>query len=345
MKDLESLIQKAGNHDARAFEQIYRLTSREIGWYCKRLCGNEFDTQDLLQEVYLTAWVKLPQYAGINFPAWLRSIAHNAFLNRLKKYRLEQLTEQIPDTAPEDELLGLVHIAERRELRRLMLRPIDNALSSVQRMTVLLYYYDELTVGEIAERMECTEGTVKSRLYLARRKLRESLGTSAETLLSGVPCVMPMLRYDARNAKQIAPVLTRWGILAEITGRAALSVKTAVGIGTAVMLTVTGTAVVLNLPEKSPDASVETIRILETQDSTAAFTRIAVSDTVTALSDHDGTSAVFTTSLSVEASQTAPDTMTGLDDAAMTQADVNHDSNVTSEDSLSILKYVLEMTE
>ncbi len=289
-----------------------------------------------MQEVYLTAWVKLPQYAGINFPAWLRSIAHNAFLNRLKKYRLEQLTEQIPDTAPEDELLGPVHIAERRELRRLMLRPIDNALSSVQRMTVLLYYYDELTVGEIAGRMECTEGTVKSRLYLARRMLRESLGTSAETLLSGVPCVMPMLRYDAGNAKQIAPVLARWGILAEITGRAALSVKTAVGIGT---------AVVLNLPEKPPVAFVETTRILETQDSTAAFTRIAVSDTVTALSDHDGTSAVFTTSLSVEASQTAPDTMTGLDDAAMTQADVNHDSNVTSEDSLSILKYVLEMTE
>ena len=40
MKDLESLIQKAGNHDARAFEQIYQYTSREIGWYCKRLCGN-----------------------------------------------------------------------------------------------------------------------------------------------------------------------------------------------------------------------------------------------------------------------------------------------------------------
>ena len=312
MKDLESLIQKAGNHDARAFEQIYRLTSREIGWYCKRLCGNEFDTQDLLQEVYLTAWVKLPQYAGINFPAWLRSIAHNAFLNRLKKYRLEQLTEQVPDTAPEDELLGPVHIAERRELRRLMLRTIDNALSSVQRTTVLLYYYDELTVGEIAERMECTEGTVKSRLYLARRKLRETLGTSAETLLSGVPCVMPMLRYDAGNAKQIAPVLARWGILAEITGRAALSVKTAVGIGTAVMLTVTGTAVVLNLPEKSPDASVETIRILETQDSTAAFTRIAVSDTNTDTTDHNGTSAVFTTTVSATATQTAPAATTGL---------------------------------
>lgn len=311
MKDLESLIQKAGNHDARAFEQIYRLTSREIGWYCKRLCGNEFDTQDLLQEVYLTAWVKLPQYAGINFPAWLRSIAHNAFLNRLKKYRLEQLTEQVPDTTPEDELLGPVHIAERRELRRLMLRTIDNALSSVQRMTVLLYYYDELTVGEIAKCMECTEGTVKSRLYLARRKLREALGASAETLLSGVPCVMPMLRYDAGHAKQIAPILARWGILAEIAGRTVLSVKTAVGIGTAFFLTATGTAVVMNLPAYPPDASVETALNPEIQDSTVPPMLITVSDTTPDSSD-DGTTAVFTTLATTSAPQTAQTTMTDL---------------------------------
>ena len=252
MKDLDTLIQKARNRDTRAFDQLYTRTSREIGWYCKRLCGNEFDTQDLMQEVYLTAWIKLPQYAGVNFPAWLRSIAHNSFLNRLKKYRLEQLTEEVPDGEPQDELRGPVHITEQREMRRLMLQTIDNALSPVQRMTVLLYYYDELSVGEIARCMECTEGTVKSRLYLARRKLREAFGQSAENLLSGVPCVMPILRYEAVHSRPTAALLTRWGILSKISGKAAiLSAKTAVGVGSAAVLTATGTAFVLHpMPEK-----------------------------------------------------------------------------------------------
>ena len=158
MKDMDKLIAGAQQHDPRDFERLYRICTREIGWYCKRLCGNEFDAQDLLQEVWLTAWQKLPQYAGINFPAWLRSIAHNTFLNTLKKYRLEQLTEEPPDTAPEDELLGPVHITEQRILRRMLLHTIDRELTSVQRMTVLLYYYDDLPVSEIAERMECSGG-------------------------------------------------------------------------------------------------------------------------------------------------------------------------------------------
>ena len=93
---------------------------------------NDFDAQDLMQEVYLMAWEKLPQFAGGNFTAWLRTIAHHTFVNRLRKYRLELLTEELPDMPPEDELLGPVHITEQRALRRLLLQTIDSGLSPVQ---------------------------------------------------------------------------------------------------------------------------------------------------------------------------------------------------------------------
>ena len=266
MKDMDKLIAGAQQHDPHDFERLYRICAREIGWYCKRLCGNEFDAQDLLQEVWLTAWQKLPQYAGINFPAWLRSIAHNTFLNTLKKYRLEQLTEEPPDTAPEDELLGPVHITEQRILRRMLLHTIDRELTSVQRMTVLLYYYDDLPVSEIAERMECSEGTVKSRLYHARKRLREALGQSADAFLTVVPCVLPALRYEADHAGRM-PLFYLRRILPHLPGRAAALTMQAVGVGTAAALMVTGTAIVLH---KHPAAPVsEPVEVTETSSAIA----------------------------------------------------------------------------
>ena len=275
MKDIDTLIKDAQRRDPHAFEQLYRICARETGWYCKRLCGNEFDAQDLLQEVWLTAWQKLPQYAGINFPAWLRSIAHNTFLNKLKKYRLEQLTEELPDTAPEDELLGPVHITEQRMMRRLLLRTIDRELTPVQRMTVLLYYYDELSVGEIARRMECSEGTAKSRLNLARRHLREAMGQSANTFLTGVPCVLPALRYEADHAGRM-PLFYLRRILPHIPGRSAVLAMQAAGIGAAAAVTVTGTAFVLQTQPATPGT--------ETEPVTAAETHITETADITELS-------------------------------------------------------------
>ena len=184
MKDIDKLVDKAKLGNVRAFEKLYRMTSKEIYWYCRRLYGNDLDSEDLLQEVYLTAWQKVEQYKGINFKAWLRSIAHNTFLNQLKKHNEELLNEEVFENIKEDELLGPANIAEQKHIRTILLKAIESELTSIQRMTVMMFYYDEMSVGEIASVMECSEGTVKSRLYLARKKLRDKLEKSGNTLLS-----------------------------------------------------------------------------------------------------------------------------------------------------------------
>lgn len=249
MKDIDKLVDKAKLGNVRAFEKLYRMTSKEIYWYCRRLCENDLDSEDLLQEVYLTAWQKIEQYKGINFKAWLRSIAHNTFLNQLKKHNEEFLNEEVFEKIKEDELLGPANIAEQKHIRSILLKAIESELTSVQRMTVMLFYYDEMSVREIASVMECSEGTVKSRLYLARKKLRDKLEKSGNTLFSCIPCIFPILRYEAEHSRKYPPFF-RKSILPHMAGK---SVGAAVKVMIAVGGTLTATVAVLLLTSLFPE--------------------------------------------------------------------------------------------
>ncbi len=251
MKDIDKLVDKAKLGNVRAFEKLYRMTSKEIYWYCRRLCGNDLDSEDLLQEVYLTAWQKVEQYKGINFKAWLRSIAHNTFLNQLKKHNEELFNEEVFENIKEDELLGPANIAEQKHIRTILLKAIESELTSIQRMTVMMFYYDEMSVGEIASVMECSEGTVKSRLYLARKKLRDKLEKSGNTLLSCIPCILPILRYEAEHSRKNPPFF-RKPILLHMTGK---SVGAAVKVIIATSGTLTATVAVLLLASLFPEPS------------------------------------------------------------------------------------------
>ena len=135
------------------------------------ICGNDSDAQDLMQQTYMKALENLGKLYDENFPAWLRSVARNIFLDNLRKSKCpaEELPE-IPDNSQNPEF-----IAEKRDIGRILLKVLKDSLSPVQRMTIILYYYDEKSVSEIANIMQVSENTVKSRLFNARKKLREEL--------------------------------------------------------------------------------------------------------------------------------------------------------------------------
>ena len=159
--------------DKNNFSGLYDASRKELYRYCRNLCGNDADAQDLVQQTYLKAWENFDKLYDENFPAWLRSVARNIFLDNLRKSKPDYLGEEypeIPDNSQNPEF-----IAERRDIGRILLKTLNNSLSPVQRLTVILYYYDEKTVSEIACIMRCSVGTVESRLYYARKKLREEL--------------------------------------------------------------------------------------------------------------------------------------------------------------------------
>ena len=159
--------------DKNNFSDLYKASHKDLYRYCRNLCGNDADAQDLMQQTYLKALENFDRFYDENFSFWLYSVARNIFFNNLKRNKFEYPTEEYPEIP--DNSRNPEFIAEKRDIGRILLKALKNSLPPVQRMTVILYYYDEKSVSEIARIMHCSVGTVESRLYYARKKLREEL--------------------------------------------------------------------------------------------------------------------------------------------------------------------------
>ncbi|MFQ5933295.1 MAG: RNA polymerase sigma factor [Dehalococcoidia bacterium] len=132
--------------------------------------------EDMVQEALLLAWRSLPSFhSGTNFKAWLLRILVNRTLADRRKKRVAevQLAEAMPDPPDHEDTEETVLSKEERRLVGQAL----NALSQDRRQAVVLRYYSDLTVPEVARVLGCREGTVKSRLHRALKQLRELLSS------------------------------------------------------------------------------------------------------------------------------------------------------------------------
>jgi RNA polymerase sigma-70 factor (ECF subfamily) len=144
---------------------------------------NEDEALDLSQEAWIKGWQRLKQFQGdSSFVTWMTRVAINVCLDHLRKRKrqraesIEQMEEdaggverQMPVEFP-DPLGGL----DREELRA----RIDKALgqlSEAHRTSLILHEFEGLEYKEIAKRMECSIGTVMSRLFYARRRMASLL--------------------------------------------------------------------------------------------------------------------------------------------------------------------------
>ena len=176
--NLRELVHKAAAGDRAAFEELYRETCRSVYFTCLNILKDEQEAQDVTQDVYLTAFEQLGTLEDADkFKPWLYRIAANKSIKRLQKKKPslpgdEQLqdmgTEENENFLPEEYALH----ADKREL---VLKIISETCSDKMYQTILLYYFNEFSIAEIAEIMECPEGTVKNRLSVARAKIKEGV--------------------------------------------------------------------------------------------------------------------------------------------------------------------------
>ena len=208
--------------DKESFSALYNASRKELYGYCRKLCGNSHDADDLMQQTYLKAWENFDKFDGRNLSSWLCSIARNTFLNNLRNVRNESLIdeyEEIPDNSTNPEF-----IAEKKYIYGILLKALKNYLSPAQRMTVILYYYDEKSVSEISGIMHCPKGTVESRLCSAREKLRRELKKSGN-IFTYLVFVSTVFRHKLKNIH--IPVNARITVSAVVTAAAMVSVSMA----------------------------------------------------------------------------------------------------------------------
>ena len=172
---LMALIQ-AGN--TKAFEALYhRYSRRLLVYYFRMLGGDEAKAQDFLQDTFLKIIEKPGLFdTGKNFSGWIFTLAYNRCKNeyrRLEIRRAAVVENDFDGSTVHPDQAGGVDI-DRQSFRRKLFAALQK-LNPSQRSAFLLRHQENLSVRQIAEVMDCSEGTVKSRLFYASRKLAEKL--------------------------------------------------------------------------------------------------------------------------------------------------------------------------
>ncbi|ERN40512.1 RNA polymerase sigma factor, sigma-70 family [Rubidibacter lacunae KORDI 51-2] len=168
------LVRRCQQGDTDAFRHLYRRHQQKVRSLLYQLCGGQV-LDDLVQEVFLRAWKGLPKMRqAATFSTWLYRISWNVASDQRRKFALQRrdraaIQSDRADVAATEapDLMQLHH-------RELVQQGLD-ALAPEQRLLILLHEIEDVPHKEISKILGIPIGTVKSRLFYARRALREYL--------------------------------------------------------------------------------------------------------------------------------------------------------------------------
>ena len=172
-----ALVRRCRQGDVEAFGALVTRHEARVGALVGRILGATAapeDVEDTAQDVFIQAWRALSRFRGdARFSTWLYRIATNTAIrqwHRRKKQR-QVIVEESPEAvAPTRLAEDIQRRAEGRALRAAV-----DALPEKQRTVLLLHYFEEYACEEIALMLDCSVGTVWSRLHYGCRKLRDQL--------------------------------------------------------------------------------------------------------------------------------------------------------------------------
>lgn len=177
-----ALVDRVRRGDRGAFETIYHRFHRPLGAYLLRLTGRPEAVDELVDDTLLVVWKGAARFDGRSrLSTWIFGIAYRKALKHFERQRREasHLGEAEGEPVAADEAPDRRHA--RRELAQQVVAALDH-LPAEQRSVVMLTYYQGLSYPEIAAVMDCPLGTVKTRMFHARRKLARLLATAGVAL-------------------------------------------------------------------------------------------------------------------------------------------------------------------
>ena len=179
----EALVRAARLSDMQAFEELVWRHRDKIYGRAFSMVRNEQQALDLSQEAWIKGWRRLEQFQGdSSFLTWMTRITINLcldFLRKTKRVHSESIEQMEEDFGGIERQMPVENPNPTERLERADLRErIDQALgqlSDVHRTVLVLYEFEDLDYKAISKRMECSVGTVMSRLFYARRKMASLL--------------------------------------------------------------------------------------------------------------------------------------------------------------------------
>ena len=244
--ELANLVAAARIGDQDAVSALYEKTYSKVYYTVKSMIKDEDAVFDIVQDTYIKAFSRLDGFQGdTKFLPWVRQIAANTARDWLKKRRPMLFAElgsggdtdtPVEELFPDERIENLPEqVIDQKETTRL-LREILDELPEDQRAAIGMFYYEELSVKEIADAMSVSESAVKSRLMYGRRKIEkkvrelEKQGTKLYSL-SPLPFLLLLFRSQKAYGAAVPDSRILQAVLSlKPTGAAAAG--TAQGAGT-----------------------------------------------------------------------------------------------------------------
>ena len=187
MQDI-ALVKRILNGDKKSGESFVTTHYPRIYRLLHCLTGSPDTAQDLTQQAFARAWQALASYQGkASLATWLHKIAYHEYTHWLRARR---------DDAPIEAAENIPDLREARGLDSILVSRALGMLPNEQREPFLLYYMQQFSVTEVSQMLDVPEGTVKSRLFAARARLRALLQAADAPLIPTDAAQAPTVIQD-----------------------------------------------------------------------------------------------------------------------------------------------------
>lgn len=173
---LKKAIEQMKNGEEKGFNEVYSATYNRVYFRARQIMKKEEDAQDLTQIVFTEAYKSIHTLqASEALYSWLDGITYNQGMKIYRKRKEVLLTEDaegIFDALESNDISSMPELTADQKATADIIREIIEELPELQKTAVVAYYFDGLKVEQIAELMECSANTIKSRLNYARKYIR-----------------------------------------------------------------------------------------------------------------------------------------------------------------------------
>ena len=272
-KNITELVDRALKKDNLAMETLYNSFYKDVLYVCKKLNLNDADAYDVAQDTFIDAFSKLDTLSDKSkFKAWIIRIANNKALNLLKHnnvIKFESIDDDNSFTEIPDKAKNIEEQYIDNEVAGI-LRSIIEKLPLEQKITVFMYYYEDMPVKEIAEAYNCSENTVRSRLNYAKKFIASEVNKLEDNNVKlRCSAIIPFLFILFANESEAfaasipdSSIPSSTGVIAKtmksLTGKTVktLSVGKIAGISVAVIAAVAGVVIgITSLGKKDNNSS------------------------------------------------------------------------------------------
>lgn len=179
----EEIFTQFSKGDRQAMSILVETYKNDLFNLCFRLTFNKHDAEDLFQQTWVKATKSAEKYDHQSFQRWLYKICLNQFRDNYRRYqkRKKLFQDDFESTNIKDYVLMAAESGEsvesqieKKHMQALIIANIDK-LPHLQKMPVVLYFYQQMKYSEIAVILGVPEGTVKSRINTAKKKLKTVL--------------------------------------------------------------------------------------------------------------------------------------------------------------------------